>query len=193
MDEILKKSFFVVGFVCIGITIGCFIDERVVINNESIVLVFVGILATFVVVGNYAQVLTIKNDFSKNIEELSKEFSLKIQEIKKYDLITDYMKNNKIQEQVYQYKINIKTSIKELRDQYDRIKHLENISISHALTNDTDAILLIEEAEKFYNDYSKNSIIKTYEDDRVLKEFKMELDKYRKQIDDIVKSDDKTS
>lgn len=36
-------------------------------NDTGIILTFVGIIATFIVVGNYAQVTTIKNDFKESI------------------------------------------------------------------------------------------------------------------------------
>ncbi|MBP1638943.1 MAG: hypothetical protein H6Q17_526 [Bacteroidetes bacterium] len=42
-----------------------------VLTNEAIVLVFVGILATFIVVGNYAQVAEIKKEFQDKIKEIN--------------------------------------------------------------------------------------------------------------------------
>lgn len=39
------------------------------IDNTSIILVFVGILATFVVISNYAQVMSVKNEFTAQVKE----------------------------------------------------------------------------------------------------------------------------
>lgn len=39
------------------------------IDNKDIVLTFVGIIATFIVVTNYAQVLQIKKDFEQKLDE----------------------------------------------------------------------------------------------------------------------------
>jgi hypothetical protein len=47
---------------------GAFVFKNTVIVDESIVLIFVGIVATFVVVGNYAQVKDIENKFNKETE-----------------------------------------------------------------------------------------------------------------------------
>jgi len=49
-----------------------------IIDPQGIVLVFVGILATFVVVSNYAQVLTIKQDFESKITEIEQNSEKKI-------------------------------------------------------------------------------------------------------------------
>jgi predicted Holliday junction resolvase-like endonuclease len=43
--------------------------------------VFVGVLATFVIVGNYAQVKSIEQDFSQKVSELNHEFSKKVKEL----------------------------------------------------------------------------------------------------------------
>ena len=58
------------------------VSRKVIIDDESIVLIFVGILATFVVVGNYAQVKSIEQDFSQKVGELKYEFDKKSQEQK---------------------------------------------------------------------------------------------------------------
>ena len=61
---------FIALFVAI-MAICCSVDEDVIINDQSIVLIFVGILATFIVVSNYSQVRDIKEDFTKKIKELN--------------------------------------------------------------------------------------------------------------------------
>jgi len=58
------------------------ISKSVIIEDESLILIFVGILATFVVVGNYAQVKSIEQDFSQKVGELKYEFAEKVKELK---------------------------------------------------------------------------------------------------------------
>ncbi len=57
---------------------GLLIAKDVIIHKESIVLTFIGILATFVVVSNYVQIKEIKNsheEFRKEYEELKIEYN----------------------------------------------------------------------------------------------------------------------
>jgi flagellar basal body-associated protein FliL len=51
-----------------------------VIEAQDIVLTLVGILATFVVISNYAQVQTIKQDFEKNISDIERNCKKLIEE-----------------------------------------------------------------------------------------------------------------
>jgi hypothetical protein len=66
-----EKSFLacVVLIVFLGIHIGCHIGADCVINEESIVLTAVGILATFVVIGNYFQVKDVEKTFEGKLNE----------------------------------------------------------------------------------------------------------------------------
>ena len=50
-----------------------------IIDAQGIVLVLIGILATFVVVSNYAQVLTIKQDFENKITEIEQNCKKQIE------------------------------------------------------------------------------------------------------------------
>lgn len=68
---------------------GAFVYKDTVINEESIVLITVGILATFVVVSNYMQVLEIKREFEMKVGGVESkmnvfrsEFAEKIADIK---------------------------------------------------------------------------------------------------------------
>lgn len=47
---------------------GAYIFKDLVVEKESIVLIFIGILATFIVVGNYAQVKDIQRGFESKIK-----------------------------------------------------------------------------------------------------------------------------
>lgn len=55
---------------------GVFIYEDVVIAKESIVLIFIGILATFVVVGNYAQAKETERKTERKIAEIEDGFNV---------------------------------------------------------------------------------------------------------------------
>jgi tRNA nucleotidyltransferase/poly(A) polymerase len=66
------SAIFFAGFICLNT---CF---KIQIQNESLIITFVGILATFVVVSNYVQVVEIRNQFSekvKTMEDKIKELS----------------------------------------------------------------------------------------------------------------------
>ena len=69
-------------FISIVALCGAYVSKNMVVEDESIVLIFVGILATFVVVGNYAQVKSIEQDFSEKVGELKFDFSEKVKELK---------------------------------------------------------------------------------------------------------------
>lgn len=86
----MKNSWFNISISFIALIIAivaicCSVDEDVLINDQSIVLGFVGILATFVVVGNYAQVKDTERKFEKKIEEINR----KLEEINKNQSLMD--------------------------------------------------------------------------------------------------------
>lgn len=51
-------------------------------NDTGIILTFVGILATFIVVGNYAQVMTIRDDSKETIKETKDKISKALEEMR---------------------------------------------------------------------------------------------------------------
>ena len=75
----LCNYFFVIGLLIIifGFDIYCNIDY-ICVTDESIVLVFVGILATFIVLGNYAQVVKIENDLKEEIQRKATKEARKV-------------------------------------------------------------------------------------------------------------------
>lgn len=78
------SNFFLFGISIILLGATLFLNiSHTVITNESIVLVFVGILATFIVVGNYAQVTDIRNSTNNQIIELESKTQQKIEELNK--------------------------------------------------------------------------------------------------------------
>jgi len=79
---------------------GAYVYKNIVIVNESIMLIFVGVLATFIVVGNYAQV--------KDIERKFDDIKSKIHDLK----IDDYIKiGNPVLLESYSLNASAKTSI----------------------------------------------------------------------------------
>jgi hypothetical protein len=54
-------------------------DSSGVVAKESVVLTFVGILATFVVVGNYFQVKDIERSFDEKVKGIERSFGEKLQ------------------------------------------------------------------------------------------------------------------
>jgi hypothetical protein len=72
----IKKHWFlawIVLIILLGIVL-CLIIPKIEENYVGGILTFVGILATFIVVGNYAQVKDIENKFNKRTKELDDEF-----------------------------------------------------------------------------------------------------------------------
>ena len=77
------------GFVIVAIVAICFIVEKIDgLGNTSIVLAFIGILATFVVISNYAQMLEIRNKTKDDIEQ--RQHDLRIMNQKIDALTKDY-------------------------------------------------------------------------------------------------------
>jgi hypothetical protein len=71
---------FGISLILLGISIFLNISQTV-ITNESVVLTFIGILATFIVVGNYTQVTDIRNNTNKQITDLETKTQKKIDEL----------------------------------------------------------------------------------------------------------------
>ncbi|MDR0605994.1 MAG: hypothetical protein LBG80_17030 [Bacteroidales bacterium] len=81
--ELFNKYGFLLWVVVIIIS-GFFLFSQIPVIQENYVggiLAFVGIMATFIVVSNYMQVVHIKSDFEKKVEELNEFQKNKISEI----------------------------------------------------------------------------------------------------------------
>jgi hypothetical protein len=106
---------------------GAFVHKNTVLENESIVLILVGILATFIVVGNYMQVKDIEGKFEKLISVQKNDFTTKIAELKEERMLFE-LKNNEVlslmyleiakiyynnqpKDNNYKYKLNYKENI----------------------------------------------------------------------------------
>ncbi|MDR3226739.1 MAG: hypothetical protein LBT56_03610, partial [Prevotellaceae bacterium] len=90
---------------------GAFFYKNTVLTNESIVLIFVGILATFVVVSNYIQVKSIEDRTEKQINSLQvqiDEFENKLDDIFISQGQADYIT----------FKINRKDIVKKYIEKY---------------------------------------------------------------------------
>ena len=82
MKQTINFLLFGISIILLGASLFLNISHTV-ITNESIVLVFVGILATFIVVGNYAQVIDIRNSTNTQINDLELKTRNKIEELNK--------------------------------------------------------------------------------------------------------------
>ena len=78
------------------LAVAFFVDTRVVVSDQSLIISFIGILVTFIVIGNYAQVQDVKREFEKQTQIAKKEYDEKLQNIEKgfnermEDKIDDY-------------------------------------------------------------------------------------------------------
>ncbi|MDR1760977.1 MAG: hypothetical protein LBR55_00860 [Bacteroidales bacterium] len=76
--QLIKSYYFLIGVIIILLlTIIALHIECLAINDSSIILAFVGILATFVVISNYTQV----KDIERKFENKTESFDKKIKEI----------------------------------------------------------------------------------------------------------------
>ncbi|MDR1983824.1 MAG: hypothetical protein LBQ28_03255 [Prevotellaceae bacterium] len=78
------SNYWLLGITIILLSINiCFsVGHSVIIDDKNIVLVFVGILATFIVVSNYAQVKHIEDRTNNEIEKIKKEIKDEFNKIK---------------------------------------------------------------------------------------------------------------
>lgn len=80
MNKAINYWIFGISIILLGASL--FVNiSNVVINNQSIVLIFIGILATFIVVSNYAQVSEIKNSTDKKVQDLETETKDQIKQL----------------------------------------------------------------------------------------------------------------
>lgn len=56
-------------------------EQLIYISNDTLIITFIGIIATFIVISNFSQVSEIKNDFNQKINEQNKDFSDKVAKI----------------------------------------------------------------------------------------------------------------
>ena len=56
------------------------------LSDDSIAVAVIGIIATFIVISNYAQVKDIENKFEKAIKDIKTEFGDKIKEVERLSL-----------------------------------------------------------------------------------------------------------
>lgn len=80
MNKTINFWLFGISLILLGASLFLNISNTI-ITNESIVLVFVGILATFIVVGNFAQVTEIRNNTNSQIVDLELKTQKKIDEL----------------------------------------------------------------------------------------------------------------
>lgn len=103
--------------------------------NISLVLAFIGVIATFIVIGNYSQTNTIREDVKERLNEAKQQqTNFKIETNEK---ITSQTENTK---QEYQREIkNVKDALSERIDQLDTLKE-ENLKQTNQLEDKTNGI-----------------------------------------------------
>ncbi|GAB6121129.1 hypothetical protein [Dysgonomonas termitidis] len=131
---------------------GFFVSKDTVIVEESIVLVIVGVLATFIVVGNYYQVDRIEDKFSDKLKDIKAEIQYLIEKNEKVldEKIKEYKSDQSIP---VTHRLNIK--INEMVDSINLIR-------STPFKNKVEMQLLIDKA---YN--ARNLYIKYIEENRI--------------------------
>jgi peptidoglycan hydrolase CwlO-like protein len=75
------SNFWIVSILIIllGINICLHVSHTIIIDGQNLILGFIGIIATFVVVGNYIQVVDVKNEFREKLraaENLGNEIKM---------------------------------------------------------------------------------------------------------------------
>ena len=69
MNRVLKYIILIVGIISMEVII-IFAAKNRYISDHGMVITFLGVLATFVVIGNYAQVAEIKQETKKSLEDM---------------------------------------------------------------------------------------------------------------------------
>ena len=80
--------------------------------SEGLVLIFVGVLATFVVVSNHAQVIEVKNEFDKRISDIE-NLAEKMKELKA-ELGEKTTEIEKLGEEIDRLEVRLDSRIKEM-------------------------------------------------------------------------------
>ena len=168
--EFLTNNWFL--FFLLVILLGFDIYSRisfVCITNESIVLVFVGILATFVVVSNYAQVKDIRDEMAREIKSLE-------------DIIERQNRaQNDIIESIATDKLQLTPSeIAKVKDEVRKILEKEKEPI--AVINICEQIYIPNEVEGRCTKYIANTRIKTVIE-QMIKDKELKVAKYDKDFD----------
>lgn len=204
--------YFISGFsllISIIALCGVFVFKGVVVEKESIVLVFVGILATFIVVGNYAQVKSIEQDFSQKVGELKHEFSKeekvlkhefseKVKEMKlEFDKKVLLNQNFSVIQELYKkmvYLISIVEKIVSLpiekrKDLINNNKESVNAYVNLLSINrpflPSDVFILFKKIEELLSSYFNNASFITANNESNIEEETRIYDKFKADLKDI--------
>lgn len=134
-----KMNYVAVSLVVASVSAALFIVASLIIYHcgvpirlDNVVLTFVGIIATFLVVTNYAQVLEIKKEFEQKTENLRKVQDNKEKKLKE-DLLTDTsIKLRQIEQQAFNTIVRYNAATKNdaaytlAKKIHERIKKREN-------------------------------------------------------------------
>ncbi len=133
-----------------------FLNRSIICSDQSIVLVFIGILATFIVIGNYAQVKNLENEFKKTINDIEKKYE-QLYRATNTQINLDFIE--KIDEQLHQF---TKTPNKDtLSHLFSMIGQIKNIGVQNKYCEQT--AQAINQSNIVVNDFEK-TILKSLSD-----------------------------
>jgi hypothetical protein len=156
-----KKRYFTIFYWVSGFSLlisifalcGAWLYKDLVINNMSIVLGFIGVLATFIVVGNYLQVIEIKNELKntnrrvdERIEVLKSDLEKQIEKLdNRINKLEDsfesklYKEINSLRENVNSNFIVQNNNCEDIRDTLN--KHNDNVLNLNSRLREIETIL----------------------------------------------------
>ena len=97
------------------------------ISDESLILVFVGIMATFIVVGNAQQVRDVKTDMHEELRERREDLNTKIQELRN-EINDKYSENCN---QINNLSRDLSKEQKRVNEELEQLRKNQNITLQH--------------------------------------------------------------
>jgi hypothetical protein len=126
---------------------GAFVCKNTVLVDESIVLILVGILATFIVVGNYAQVKDVKDEFDRQVTGIKDSFTTQIIDVE--------TKHKKIIRAMSEYELGRSSSDKSI----SLLFYMRSLELLNEVHDDdiTDIVIRSIDVLKFINEAYKDN------------------------------------
>ncbi len=134
-NALISITLIIMVMAILACVIGMFCPRYSCQSTDNIVITFVGILATFVVVSNYAQVIEIRNDLNKKVDKIIKEMDDTQEKMKKIENIINDLDDHVIIKHVL---VKIKTiglKLSKEKDQGKREGLLERLRIYAGFKN----------------------------------------------------------
>ena len=101
----------------------------IMLSDESLVIAFVGILATFIVVGNAQQVREVKNDMHEELRERREDLNAGIQELRN-EINAKYSENSN---QISNLSANLSNEKNRVNDILDQFKKSQDATLQNVL------------------------------------------------------------